>query len=273
MIEKTSESTKLAILRKTPFAHSTRPSDDGMPAEQVKKMFYTALADEDNSVLAEMERMRKEANISLDAKMDADKLCDTIEGNLDSHHVPSTLAVSRYVDRVGNAYRLYYSDIVVRSDDWYPLDTPIASYGYAADVEVYEARSTMMPDVFFAPEDSVRPQLATFCHCLDGVVRIYSTEALDQAVTIEGMVLTVPTYFSLMLDAPHANVMVLDEHDKEYHHGDFVAVGANLRISLSPETGYRLISYKVNGVTYLPNDVAQITVAGTVRVASAEEQV
>ena len=273
MIEKTSEQTKQAILRKTPFAHGTRPSDDGMPAAQVKKMFYTALVDEDNSLLAEMERMRVEANADIAAKMDADKICDRIEEHLDSHHFPSTLGLTRYLDGVGNVLRLYYTDLEVPPAAWEALTTPVGTYGYQATVPLEGVTARMIPDLCFAPSDAVRSQLATFCRLVDGGVVVYATEALSDVVTIECLMCSVPTYFTLMCDVTNADVVVRDDLGKAYASGDFVAVGTHLTIHVNAVEGYTLTHYFVNGVQHPIAAVAEVTVEGTVAVSAAGTEV
>ena len=273
MIRKISENTKLAILRKTPFAHGTRPSADGMPAEQVKKMFYTAIVDEDDSVLAEMERMRQEANADIAAKMDADKLCDDVEAHVDSHHYPSTLAMCRYVDRVGNAFRLHYTDLRVPAASWTALDTAVGGYGYVAHVPIAEVRASMIPEVCFAPADAARPQLATFCHSGEGRVSIYSTEALDTEVVVELLTCWVPTYYSVLATAPHATVRVADALGKTYASGDFVAAGETLTVSVQPDDGYAVSSFAVNHYYYAADATVTVAATGTVHVAVSTEEV
>ena len=273
MINKTSENTKMAILRKTPFAHSTRPSDDGMPAAQVKKMFYTAIADEENSILAEMERMRQEANADFDAKVNLDKMVDRVEDHVDSHHLPSTLGLTRYVDQVGNVLRLFYSGLIVKPDDWTALSTPVGTYGYAATIALPNVTEAMIPELCFAPEDAVRAQLATFCQCVAGGVVVYATEALEQPVTVATLLCSVPTYFTVLVRADHADVTIVDAAGKQYQSGDFAALGANLSVRVTPEVGYGLSQFDVNGTTYSAQTTVNYVVSGTLVVEATAEEV
>ena len=50
------------ILRKTPWGHSSSPRDEGLNTEQIKGMFYKAITDEENSVIAEINRVVEEGN-------------------------------------------------------------------------------------------------------------------------------------------------------------------------------------------------------------------
>lgn len=274
MIEKTSENTKMAILRKTPFAHGTRPSDDGMPAAQVKKMFYTALVDEDNSLLSEMERMRVEANRDIDAKFDKEMVCDRVEENIDRTHVPSTLGLTRYVDRVGNVLRLYFSNLSVAPADWAALATVVGTYGYKAFIPLTGVTERMIPELCFAPDDAVKPQLATFCRCVAGGVEIYATEAIEEIVTVENLVCSVPTYYTVLIRAIGANVTVRDATGKTYADGDFVTVGATLHISVVAQSEYTLSAFAVNGTAYAASATATVeSVDGTVRVVAEATEV
>lgn len=273
MINKTSENTKMAILRKTPFAHSTRPSDDGMPAAQVKKMFYTAIADDENSILAEMERMRQEANADIDAKADLDKIVDRVENHVDSHHMPSTLGLTRYVDQVGNVLRLFYGGLVVKPTDWTEMSTPAGTYGYQATIELPNVTEAMVPELCFAPDDAVRPQLATFCRCIAGGVVVYATEALEEAVTVESLMCSVPTYYTVVVRAQNADVHIVDATGKRYASGDFVAPGEQLTVSVTPEEGYSITQYQVGGTAYAASSEATVTVAGTVMVEAVAQGV
>jgi len=273
LINKTTENTKMAILRKTPFAHGTRPSDDGMPAAQVKKMFYTALADEENSILSEMERMREEANADIAAKVDETCVTDRVEQAVDSHHIPSTLGLTRYVDQVGNVLRIFYSGLVIKTADWYQLDTALGTYGYAADISLPNVIASMIPELCFAPADAVRPQLATFCSCSAGKVTVYATEAIDSAVTVASLICSVPTYYTVLIRAQHADVAVVDGEGKRYHSGDFVALGEELTVSVTAQTGYAVTTYTLNGTAHQAASTATYTVAGTVVIEATGEVV
>ena len=273
MIEKTTENTKMAILRKTPFAHGTRPSDDGMPAAQVKKMFYTALVDDSDSILAEMERMRCEANADIAAKASVSSVTDRVEDAVDSHHIPSTLGLTRYVDRVGNVLRLFFSGLKVMPDDWSALDAPVGTYGYAATIELPNVTALMIPELCFAPADAVRAQLATFCRCVAGGVIVYATESLEEAITVESLVCSVPTYFTVLVHASHTDVVVTDSAGKTYVSGDFVALGETLTVRATAEEGYVLNRMIVNGTDYTIAGTAACTVAGTLIIDATSREV
>lgn len=273
MIEKTSQETKQAILRKTPWAHSTRPGDDGMPAAQVKKMFYTAIADDSNSVLAEMERMRQEANTDIATKVDKAVLTDDVEAHCDSHHIPSTLAIQRQMDRDTNVYRLYYTYLTVMPTAWREMEVAIGHYTYYADIELPNVTDTMVPDLTFSPLDAVRPELATFCTTYTGRVRIYSTAAMYQPVYIENLVCYIPTHYTVLTYAPHTVVHIVDEQGKIYANGDVVAAHALLTITVEPEEGYALDEYRVSGARYLEGQTAEYWVTGTVLIEATPTEV
>lgn len=270
MIEKISDNVKAAIIRKTPIVHGTRPSEAGMPAEQVKKMFYTAIVDEANSVLSEMERMRVEANADLDARIPTADRCDDVEGNVDSHHVPTTLGLYRYAERLGNVYRLFFTHLVVKPADWQQLEAAVGTYTYRAAIPLAGVSVRMVPELCFAPSDAVRSQLATFCHTYEGGVYVYSTEALSSDVTVESLICSLPVFYTVEVDAPHADVHIVDASGKTYVGGDPVAVGAHLTITPTAHEGYNLRLLVVDGQTCLDAS-ASVTVSGTVQVRVTTE--
>lgn len=264
MIEKTSEATKLAILRKTPFAHGDRPGDDGMPAAQVKKMFYTAIADEQNSVLSEMERMRTEANASLDTKVDLARITDDVVRDADSAHIPSVQGLLRYVDRVGNAYRYYFTDITIVPADWHQLDVAVGDYRYAATIPLPHVTAATIAEVYFAPAALARKQLATFCRTTAGAVEVYTNQPFDVPIGVEAIACWVPTFYTVMVDAPHAQVTVTDAAGHNYAHGDSVAAGASLSVSVRTEEGYTAQGYTLNGTSHAMDAEGTVTVQGSV---------
>lgn len=267
MIEKITDATKQAILRKTPYAHGTRPSEEGMPAQQVKRLFYAAIGDESNSVLAEMERMRIEANTSLNGKTDKAMQVQDIESHLDDTHYPSALAVQRYIDKTANLRRLYFSDLEVPSTAWQTLNTAIGSFAYYAQIDLPAVEQTMVPDVYFSPDDIARPQIATFAHCVQGGLRIYATQALQDSVYIDLLVCSLPSYYSALIQADHAQVSVRDAAGKTYADGDPIAVGTSLTVLVAPSDGYALSQVFVNGTLYDGDTVrATFTVERTLHV-------
>ena len=267
MIEKISDATKQAILRKTPYAHGTRPSEEGMPAQQVKRLFYAAIGDESNSVLAEMERMRTEANSSFNDKTDKAMQVQDIESHLDDTHYPSTLAVQRYIDKTANLRRLYFSDLEVPSTAWQALTTAIGGFAYYAQIDLPAVEQTMVPDVYFAPADIARPQIATFAHCVQGGLRIYATQALQDSVHIDLLVCSLPSYYSALIQTDHAQVSVCDATGKTYANGDSIAVGTSITVQVVPSDGYALSQVSINGTLY-EGDTVQTTlsVEGTLHV-------
>lgn len=50
------------ILRKTPWGHSTSPREEGLNTEEIKGLFYRAITDEEDSVIAEINRIVEEGN-------------------------------------------------------------------------------------------------------------------------------------------------------------------------------------------------------------------
>ena len=133
MVEKVSETAREKILRKTPYAHSVRPSDDGMSAGQVKKMFYQALTDREDSALAEVDRVVDEVNAHLDLKADKASVVDYIDRDTAGDKIASALAVVTYCDNAQNTYRLYFTDVEVPTDAWEEDDT-LEDFGYRAFV-------------------------------------------------------------------------------------------------------------------------------------------
>ena len=270
MIQKISESSKQAILRKTPYAHGTRPSDEGMGAQQVKRLFYTAIADDTHSVMAEMERMRQEANRDIDTKTDVAMQTDDVEGAVDSHHYPSTLGMQRYMDKVGNIFRLYFTDLVVPDTRWQALETPLGDYTHVARISLPNVTGAMVPDVYFAPADVARPQLATFAYCEDGAVALYATQALQGDLRVQTLICSLPSCYSVLVSASHATVTIVDARAKSYAHGDVVAIGETLHVTVSPEEGYEIVSATLCGSPI--GEGADVVVQGTVQVEVVTQQ-
>ena len=274
MIEKMTEQTKQAILRKTPFAHGTRPSDEGMPAQQVKRLFYAAIADEDNSIFSEMERMRQQANGYIATKADAADVVPDLEAHCDDVHIPSTMAVQHYVDKVSNTYRWYYSDISVPAAMWQAMPQPLGDYTHCARIALPHLTAVMVPDVYFAPADVARPQLATFAYCDDGALLLYATDAIQGDVLVQTLVCSAPTCFCLLVQAPHCRVTVRDSRGTSYAHGDAVAVGTVLTVDIAADSGYTVQGAQINGQTVdLSALPYHVTVAGSVRVQADVQEV
>ena len=61
-INSISKAAKDTILRKTAHALPDRPSASGMKPQDIKKAFYAAITDEEDSIIAEMERIIRECN-------------------------------------------------------------------------------------------------------------------------------------------------------------------------------------------------------------------
>ena len=61
-IEQVSTNTEQAIKRKTAYALPDRPSESGMRPDEIKKAFYSAMTDKDNSLMAEIKRIVNESN-------------------------------------------------------------------------------------------------------------------------------------------------------------------------------------------------------------------
>ena len=61
-INSISQATKDTILRKTAYALPDRPSASGMKPKDIKRAFYMGLTDEEDSIIAEMERIIRECN-------------------------------------------------------------------------------------------------------------------------------------------------------------------------------------------------------------------
>ncbi len=61
-MKKINKSTQLAILKKTPWAHSVRPREEGLNEEDIKGLFYKAITDKEDSVIAEINRIVDECN-------------------------------------------------------------------------------------------------------------------------------------------------------------------------------------------------------------------
>ena len=69
-MKKVNNNTVTAILKKTPYAHSSDPALEGLSEEQIKGLFYRAITDDKNSVIAEINRIVVEGNEEF-AKLDA----------------------------------------------------------------------------------------------------------------------------------------------------------------------------------------------------------
>ena len=61
-IQNISPTTENAILRKSAYGLPNRPSESGMRADDIKKAFYSAVTDDNDSVLSEMKRIVGESN-------------------------------------------------------------------------------------------------------------------------------------------------------------------------------------------------------------------
>ena len=131
----------------------------------------------------------------------------------------------------------------------------------------------MIPELCFEPVDAVRPQLATFCRCVEGGVVVYATDAIDGTVTVSSLICSVPTYFTVLVRAEHATVHVADASGKQYTSGDFVALGTTLMIEVTTAEGYTISQYAVNGTTHTAGSTTTVTVAGTVLVEAVGGEV
>lgn len=61
-IDNMSESVRNIILRKSAYGLPLRPSASGMKAADIKKAFYSAITDEEDSIVSELKRIIREAN-------------------------------------------------------------------------------------------------------------------------------------------------------------------------------------------------------------------
>lgn len=64
-MKKINKSTQMAILKKTPWAHSVRPREEGLNEDDIKGLFYRAITDKEDSVIAEINRIVDECNRQL----------------------------------------------------------------------------------------------------------------------------------------------------------------------------------------------------------------
>ena len=64
-IKPVSAETEAAIKRKSAFNLPDRPSERGMKPDEIKRTLYGPITDDENSVLAELRRIVKEANVIL----------------------------------------------------------------------------------------------------------------------------------------------------------------------------------------------------------------
>jgi hypothetical protein len=100
---------------------------------------------------------------------------------------------------------------------------------------------------------------------------VYATEALQVTVNVETLMCSVPTYYTLQCNLSHAVASIVDRGAKRYSGGDFVAPDAVLTISVTPDEGYTLGSYTVNGTQYTAQEIATVTVSGTVLIEAQAE--
>lgn len=61
-IEQIATRTEQAIKRKTAYALPDRPSEIGMQPEEIKKAFYSAITDKNDSIISEIKRIIEESN-------------------------------------------------------------------------------------------------------------------------------------------------------------------------------------------------------------------
>lgn len=256
MIEKVSEESKLAILRKTPWVMSARPSEDGMPAGQIKKMFYTALTDEENSVMAEMERMRQEANASLDAKVDKSSLTDELVA-CESDRVPTVMGLRQYLDKHANLYRLYFDNLLITSDCWEDVRS-VEGYQYEAFVPLPHVTARMVPEACFDATSVKSARLATFCRCEDGGVRFYADKTMENDVVVESLMCSLPHCYYVLAHVDEEGELEISDGKRTYGNADVVAPDTVLTITArGPITRKTILT--VNGET-LPYGVLTKTI-------------
>ena len=102
-MKKISRSTINAILKKTPYAHSSDISKEGLSDEQIKGLFYKAITDDSNSVIAEINRIVEEfdEDISrIDASYSAGKLISLPHVEVASQPFVQIGSVALFYDKI-----------------------------------------------------------------------------------------------------------------------------------------------------------------------------
>ncbi len=106
-IAKISQETKDAIRRKSAATLPDNPSEMGWKPNEIKKAFYTATTDKDNSVLAEIDRVVEETNAALaetsteldeSASVKVDEAKEEVKGYTDTAVSESAKAMKEYAD-------------------------------------------------------------------------------------------------------------------------------------------------------------------------------
>lgn len=273
MIEKVSEETRQAILRKTPYAHGVTPSADGMSPSQVKKMFYAAVADRNLSALGEVDRVVEEMNREMETLVRTHQIVDEVEATCGENQVPSVPAVRAFCESLRGVRRLYFTHIPVGIADWVVSDR-YSRYGYETEIALPGVRADMVPEACFDAEAASWGVLGTFCECVDGGLRLFATVRPQYALEVESLVVSVPEQYSVIV-TPHAKV-TLDIRDENgvYEHGSAVGKGQKLRI-LAKHSNTRLVPVLwVNGEEYhteFGSLEVEHTVSGTVWIKAGEE--
>ena len=270
MVNKVSETAREKILRKTPYAHSVRPSDDGMGSGQVKKMFYQAVTDREDSALAEVDRVVDEVNAELDTKVNNEDVVDIIDRDSLTGKVASALAVVNYCDNAQNTFRLYYTDIYVPVTAWVEDET-LEGFGYRAFVPLPDVKGSMIPEVFFSPQDAAMGKgLANIAEAVEGGVNIYGMYLPVSTVVIDVIYLNTPNVYSVVVkETPHVHIEV-EDGTVRYRNGDYALPGTVLTVSWTVDQGY------VGTVTVGHREAtspATYRVSGTVWIESSEEVV
>ena len=271
MVEKVSETAREKILRKTPYAHSVRPSDDGMSAGQVKKMFYQAITDREDSVLAQVDRVVDEVNDELALKVDQTQVVDLVQ-NAQAGKIPSVIALINYCDNAQNTFRLYYTNIEVPTSSWQEDDT-LEDFGYRAFVPLPVVTEAMLPEVFFSAQDaSPGNGIGNICDTAEGGIYIYAMAAPQGTVKIDAIYLNSPNAYNVVVTASaHVHFTVKDQADVTYRNGDFVVTGSRLAVSWTVDDGYQA-TVKINH-QQVATSPASVTVAGTVWIEGTEEAI
>ena len=92
-IENISANTEEAIKRKTAYGLPDRPSESGMRADEIKKAFYAAITDKNDSLLAEIKRIVNESNdvvADIYSLIEAQKKVDISQGSANANKIMVT---------------------------------------------------------------------------------------------------------------------------------------------------------------------------------------
>lgn len=156
MANKTSEETKRRIKRKTVYAMPDRPSEKGIKAEAVKRAFWSPLLDDEDSLLAEMDRVVDEVNNDLN---DMEEKVDALKATVCKLDEISTVVAYTFID---NESKSFMADGITDVTLVIPEDI---SVGFSACVNI--KIGDIPPEFTFVNHSSKAVKKLQFCSPID----------------------------------------------------------------------------------------------------------